>query len=121
LEVVAASSVVGRREDRPWVEASVRSVAVELGVSKNAAHRALLVLRQAGLIVGAQGRGAAGRFDVGRFGVAVPTEILEPLPDVESIHRAPEPAESAACSKAFPSRRRGRPRQIEQLVLLPSD
>ncbi len=41
LEVMAASATRGRGGDGLRVDASVRSVAVELGVSKNTAHRAM--------------------------------------------------------------------------------
>lgn len=57
--------------DRPTVdgtvEASVRSVADELGVAKNTAHRALGTLVRAGLVEPIQARDAGGRFAAGRY------------------------------------------------------
>jgi DNA-binding IclR family transcriptional regulator len=47
--------------------ASVRSLAAELGVAKNTAHRALATLMRAGLVQPVQERGADGRFRPGRY------------------------------------------------------
>jgi hypothetical protein len=48
------------------VELSQNSLARELGVAKNTAHRALKTLRSAGLLQHDQTRGVAGRFDSSR-------------------------------------------------------
>ena len=88
LEVLAASATRGRGGDGLRVDASVRSVAVELGVSKNAAHRAMLALRRSGLIISTQRRAGDGRFDAGTYAIADTTGIVEPLP---ASGREPQP------------------------------
>ena len=47
--------------------ASVRSLAADLGVAKNTAHRALAALVQAGIAEAVQGRSADGRFRPGGY------------------------------------------------------
>ena len=120
-DLVTASAVAGQGSDERWVEASVRSVAVELGVSKSAAHRALHVLRRSGLIVAVQHRGRGGRFDVGMYVVAVSTEIVQPRPEVNSSQHPAPASDSVVFSSAVPSGPASRPRQVEQLVLRPSE
>ena len=110
LEVLAASATRGRGGDGLHVDASVRSVAVELGVSKNAAHRAMLALRRARLITSTQRRAGDGRFDASTYAIADTTGIVEPLP-ASSVSRSPDSG----------LERTRRPLQVEQLVLLPSE
>ena len=106
LEVLAASAVARHGENGASVEASIRGVAVELGISKNAAHRALLALRRCGLIVAEQHRGRGGRFDVGVYTVMVSPAILEPLPAGTQRHRVAPTRESVDLSRGpVPSRR----------------
>lgn len=47
--------------------ASVRSLAVELGVAKNTAHRALVALVRAGVVEAVQDRSTDGRFQSGGY------------------------------------------------------
>jgi hypothetical protein len=74
LEYLAASPPVGHG-DEDTVAASVRSLAVGLGVSKNTAHRAIAVLRAAGLVQPVQSRCGTGRFDAGCYRLAVPPAV----------------------------------------------
>jgi hypothetical protein len=75
LEYLAASSSQGHG-DGDTVAGSVRSLAAGLGVSKNTVHRALTVLRAAGLVEPVQSRSAAGRFDAGRYQLAVSPAVV---------------------------------------------
>jgi DNA-binding transcriptional MocR family regulator len=62
---------------------SARSVAAELGVSKDTAARALRRLAAGGLIGRLERRGGGGRFVVGRYGLHVTPDVLsltEPKP-----------------------------------------
>ena len=54
----------------------MQTLAVELGVAKNTAHRALKTLRGAGLLEHTQARAAAGRFDTSAYRLAVPDDVL---------------------------------------------
>jgi len=62
LEVLVAST---HDSDPNTVTASVRALAVELGMSKNAAARALAALTAAGLVSPRQHRASSGAFDTG--------------------------------------------------------
>lgn len=62
-----ALEVLVERADGLVVDASVRTIAAELGVAKNTAHRALAALTRAGVIAPMQDRDATGRFSVGRY------------------------------------------------------
>ena len=97
---------------------TVRSVATELGLSKNAAHRALRVLGRAGLVVPAQRRGDAGRFDGGGYRLMIPSEIVDVV-DIGLVSL--ELLDPSLESAAGPKRRASRSPQVEQLVLLPSE
>jgi hypothetical protein len=74
LEAVAARSY--EIDGRLVADVSVRTVASELGVAKGTAARALGVLRDAGLVVSAQGRGDRGRFAAGCYVVMLPSNAL---------------------------------------------
>jgi DNA-binding transcriptional MocR family regulator len=74
LEALAARSRV--IDGRLVADVSVRSLASELGVAKDTAARALGALRDAGLIVAAQGRGSRGRFAGGCYAVVLPPGAL---------------------------------------------
>jgi len=63
------------RTDAPVV-ASVRDVADALGVSKNAAHRAIRRLIDAGLVTPVQSRSTDGRFLAGAYRLTVPDDVL---------------------------------------------
>jgi DNA-binding IclR family transcriptional regulator len=87
------------------VEASVRTIAVELRVAKNTAHRALRILSAAGLVAAEQRRVDDGRFGAGRYRLHV-GDLLADSPGT-----SPEPR---------PVRRRAnRPVDDGQLSLLP--
>jgi DNA-binding IclR family transcriptional regulator len=63
----ALECLVERADASCFVEASTRSVARELGVAKNTAHRALRTLVTAGLVETEQERTTDGRFRAGRY------------------------------------------------------
>lgn len=65
LECLASRSGHGR--SGATAEASVRSLAVDLGVAKNTAHRAISALVRAGLISPVQDRHHDGRFRAGQY------------------------------------------------------
>lgn len=69
LECLASRSGPGR--NGATAEASVRSLAVDLGVAKNTAHRAISALVRAGLISPVQDRHDDGRFRTGRYRLLV--------------------------------------------------
>jgi DNA-binding transcriptional ArsR family regulator len=75
LEYLAASPA-GAHGDGDTVAASVRSLATGLRVSKNTAHRALSVLRAAGLVESIQSRGDDGHFQVGCYRLAVADDVV---------------------------------------------
>jgi DNA-binding transcriptional regulator YhcF (GntR family) len=85
------------------VGASVRSVAAELGISKNSAQRAFTVLRQAGLIIPQRQARENGRFQSGRYIL----QALRPAPVFAPrvAHHAAELSSDA----------------VQQLTLLPPD
>jgi DNA-binding transcriptional MocR family regulator len=56
-------------------EVSVRSLAGELGLSKDTVARALLRLRRAGLVTAIQSRSTTGVFAVGCYEINVPNSI----------------------------------------------
>lgn len=119
LEYLAASPPSGHG-DKDTVAASVRSVAAGLGVSKKAAHRALSVLRAAGLVEPMQSRCGTGRFDAGCYRLAVPAAVVARV-DVGVRECTPPAAPSRAGSvpgRARAGRSRSR-RGVEQLSLLP--
>lgn len=98
LEVLAEGAQP--RGDSDSTPASVRSVAAQLGVAKNTAHRALTVLRAAGLVEPLQGRSALGRFDAGGYRLTIPPTVLaafdHPLGSPCPPHRPPRPLTSHA-------------------------
>jgi DNA-binding transcriptional MocR family regulator len=75
LEVLAAAPVV----DGDVVAASVRSLAVELGVSKNTIQRSMAALVAAGLVEHEQRRARDGRLERGGYRVSVSTSVLRPV------------------------------------------
>jgi DNA-binding transcriptional MocR family regulator len=54
------------------VDASVRSLASEVGLSKNTVARALGMLREAGLVTFTQTRADDGAFSAGRYAIVLP-------------------------------------------------
>jgi DNA-binding IclR family transcriptional regulator len=85
------------------VTASVRHTATLLGLSKNAAHRAIRRLIDAGLVEPAQRRDTDGRYLTGDYRLTVPLDVLTVEPATEP---APTPVESRR-------RRADRPGQLD--------
>lgn len=77
------------------VEASVRSLAGELGVAKNTAHRALTALIRAGVVSSTQTRDGGGRFVAGRYRLHVDGILTLASPPVPN-RRASKSASTAA-------------------------
>lgn len=61
-------------------DSSVREIAVQLGVAKNTAHRAVRALRAAGLVSPIQRRDNEGRFLDGGYRLTVPPDVLHIVP-----------------------------------------
>jgi DNA-binding transcriptional ArsR family regulator len=55
---------------------SVRSLATQLGLSKDTVARALSRLRRAGLVDGFQSRSVTGVYATGRYALTIPTSIM---------------------------------------------
>ena len=111
LEVLAALG----DGDGPAV-ASVRHVADELGISKNAAHRAIRRLVDAGFVGPLQERSPDGRFLVGSYRLEVPADALQRVP-VASTPTAPTVKRT---SRRSTSTRRQSADDTTQLSLLTS-
>jgi DNA-binding IclR family transcriptional regulator len=80
--------LVERSADGRTSSASVRSIAADLGVAKNTAHRAIARLVRAGLAEAVQERDARGWFRPGRYRLNV-TDLLPAAPT--PIPRRPRP------------------------------
>jgi DNA-binding transcriptional ArsR family regulator len=120
LEYLAASPCQ-RHGDANTVLASVRSLADGLRVSKSTAHRALTVLRVAGLVEPLQSRSDAGRFETGCYRLAVSPAVVARV-DVgigECVLGAAPPRAAVESGRARTLRSRSRGGRVEQLVLLP--
>ena len=61
-------------------DSSVRDVAVQLGVAKNTAHRAVRALRAAVLVSPIQRRDHDGRFLDGGYRLTIPHDVLQIAP-----------------------------------------
>ena len=104
---------------------SIRSIASDLGVSKNTVQRAMTALRAAALVAPVAARRDDGRFAAGVYGVHVASSVLG-LVDTGGVNVTQPDASSASSSpavdspKSFRSRRRrlARPLDAEQLSLL---
>lgn len=66
---------------------SVRSLAGDLGVSKDSVARALVRLREAGIVAAEQSRASSGAFTAGAYRIAVPAGIALVEPPVPSTVR----------------------------------
>jgi hypothetical protein len=109
LEVLAARAGAG--SGRSVVAASVRHTATALGLSKNATHRAIRRLIDAGLVEPTQQRSPDGRYLTGNYWLTIPPDVLTVEPAAEL---APTPAESRAIT---PRRRRAdRSGQLDLLL-----
>jgi DNA-binding IclR family transcriptional regulator len=63
----ALEALLERSSHSHMAAASVRSIAADLGVAKNTAHRAVAALVRAGVVEPVPERDAAGRFGAGRY------------------------------------------------------
>lgn len=98
-----ALEALTERADGPIVGASVRSLAAELGVAKNTAHRALSALTRAGLIAPIQDRAANGRFSAGRYRLHV-EHLTRATTTSKTINRpAPRPTQPPTSNTNQPS------------------
>ena len=103
----ALECLVERSDDGRTTLATVRSVAADLGVAKNTAHRAMSTLARAGLVESVQTRDGEGRFEPGRY--------LLHLGDLSAI--PPTSTTTARRAKRAPRPSTSSPAQ--QLTLLP--
>lgn len=87
LECLIANATLD--EAGPVVDASVRSLAADLGVAKNTAHRGLTALIAAGVASAERRRRSDGTFGPGRYRLHVDEEVLSV--DSGSRRRATRP------------------------------
>jgi hypothetical protein len=97
LEVLAAR--VDTRAGQFVVAANVRGTAIALGLSKNAAHRAIRRLVDTGLAAPTQHRATDGRYLTGDYQLTIP-------PDVLTVESATGPTPAPVESPASAARRR---------------
>jgi len=88
--------------------ASVRSLASEVGLSKNTVARALSMLRESGLMTFTQTRAGDGEFSTGRYVAAVPADVFTVAAPV-----TPVPLTSRTTHRVTRA-------SVEQLALLPN-
>lgn len=99
-------------DDAPVAAATVRRLAVRLGVAKNTAHRALVVLREAGFLEPHQSRSTSGQFAAGAYRLSVAQSILCPIAELVAPSGPAQAVRSRAARRA--------PSPSRQLSLLPS-
>jgi len=125
LECLVARATID--ESGPLADTSVRSLAIELGVAKNTAHRGLAVLVAAGLATAERVRRSDGTFGPGRYRLHVDADVLSV--SARSGRRTPGPTAkpdragrpNGDDTPTRPSRRHPRASsQADQLSLLPS-
>jgi DNA-binding IclR family transcriptional regulator len=106
--------LIEQSDNRRTAVASVRSLASDLGVAKNTAHRALARLVRTGVAEPVQDRDAAGRFRPGRYRL-----------HVDELHAGDTADASATATRSRPSSRSrsrsGRRANYSQLSLLTAD
>ena len=107
----AALEVLAARADTRHgvVEANVRHTAAALGLSKNAAHRAIRRLVDAGLIAPTQRRATDGRYLTGEYRLTIP-------PDVLTVTSVTEPVLPESRANAPRRRRADRTGQLDLLL-----
>lgn len=119
-------SVVAAIDHDGLATLSIRSVAAELGVSKNTVQRAMATLRTAALVDPIAARRDDGRFAAGAYRVSLARSVLAPVdtalaPNGPRFRSAAAPAaygvDGPRSSRAV--RRRVRSVVVEQLSLLP--
>ena len=87
------------------VDTSVRRLATRLGVAKNTAHRALVTLREAGLLEPQQSRATSGQYAGGAYRLAVAPSILRLAVEAAAPAGASRPVKRRAPRRApSPSR-----------------
>ena len=92
---------------------SVRTIAAELGVADNTAHRALRRLVLAGVVERRQARAGHGRFAAGTYRLTIGPDVLRAT--IEATTPAAPPVQQPK-----PPRPRQLSPVVEQLVLLPN-
>jgi DNA-binding transcriptional ArsR family regulator len=90
------------------VDASARSLASEVGLSKNTVARALSVLRECGLVTFTQTRGNDGAFSAGRYVIALPADVFTAAAPMTTV-----PLTSRTTHRVTHA-------SVEQLALLPN-
>ena len=90
------------------VDASARSLASEVGLSKNTVARALSTLRESGFVTFTQTRAGDGVFGPGRYVIALPPDVLAVSAPTKSFPLASRPSNRVTRSS------------VEQLALLPN-
>ena len=96
---VALESLVARSHSGTGgrvVELGVRDLAVEMGASKNTAHRALAALTRAGLLASEHVRAGDGTFRPTRYRLQLPADVLDPVPPRSTRRPGPTPSTDEA-------------------------
>lgn len=99
----ALECLLERSEGGMTVEASVRGIAVDLGVAKNTAHRAVAALVRAGLVEPIQERDAQGRFRPGRYRLLLADLAPAATPAPSRTRRRTTPATASAQLSLLPT------------------
>ena len=105
----ALEALLERSTDGHTAAASVRSIAADLGMAKNTAHRAGAALVRAGVIEPVPERDAAGRFRPAVIASTSPTSSL-PRPRTRRRHRHRTSNLAAECDGSRPRSCRCLPR-----------
>lgn len=113
----ALETVVAVSDDQSIAAVSVRSMAVELGVSKNTAQRVLTTLRTAGFITSIPARRDGGRFSTGGYRVTIAASVLARAPT--TVETPGTTVEQTPTRSRRSLRARVPPSVVEQLSLLP--
>ncbi len=92
LEHLVATSTTG--PDGRTVDAPVRALAVELGMAKNTAHRALTALADAGVIEPEHRRRANGTYRPARYRLHLSPDVID-VASTTKTHRATTPSPPA--------------------------
>ncbi len=112
LEAIASQATLSGEINR--AAASVRSVAADLAIAPNTAHRALRRLIDLGLVEARQSRTSGGRFAGGSIRLTIPSRVLRIETECENV---PVPQVQTAKSVRRPESVQA----AEQLVLLPPE
>ena len=94
----ALECLIERSDDGMTATASVRAVALELGVARNTAHRAIRSLVRAGLVEPSQARNPSGTFSPGRYRLHV-DDIRESAVSLTGARRKQRAVPTAASSQ----------------------